>query len=157
MNTVRKQAVKFFNRVRSPWLRGDAPMQSQNSEIQHIGISVADLDRSVAWYTSHLGFAETKRFRKDDLEISGAVLQLGVMSLEVLAPFAPAPAAPPALTLVEQLRRIGMNHIAIGVEDLPACHERLRASGAFLMTPVVDGRFFFCTDPDGTVLEVRAR
>ena len=132
-------------------------MRSQNSEIRHIGISVADLDRSVAWYTSHFGFSETKRFRKEDLEITGAVLQLGGMALEVLAPFAPSPALPPPRTLVEQLRRTGANHIAIEVDDLLDCHERLRASGTAMLTPIIDGRYFFCSDPDGTVLEIRSR
>jgi catechol 2,3-dioxygenase-like lactoylglutathione lyase family enzyme len=127
------------------------------AEIQHIGISVADLDRSVAWYRSHFGFSEAKRFRKEAFEISGAVLQLGGMILEVLAPFVPAPPAPQAGSLVEQLRRTGVNHIAINVADLPACREQRRASRASLLTEIIDGRFFFCIDPDGTVLEVRAR
>ena len=132
-------------------------MPPWTSEFQHTGISVADLDRAITWYRDMFGFVETKRFRKEELEISGVVLQLGASTLEVLAPFSPGPPPPPAATLIEQLRRTGVNHIAISVSDLPACHARPRESGASLLSPVVDGRFFFCTDLDGTVLEVRSR
>jgi methylmalonyl-CoA/ethylmalonyl-CoA epimerase len=130
-------------------------MQPWKSEFQHVGISVADLDRSVRWYTTLFGFTETKRFRKDELEITGAVLQLGAMTLEVLAPFTPvAPALPPP-SLVEQLRKVGTNHIAVTVSDLVLCRERIAAAGCRMIGPVVDGRFFFCSDPDGVVLEIR--
>ncbi len=127
------------------------------SEFQHAGISVADLERSIAWYVGHFGFRVTKRFRKDELEIDGAVLELGGSTLEVLAPFSPLPPAESATSLVEQLRRTGMNHIALSVDDLSACRERLENAGAAMVGPVVDGRFFFCADPDGIVLEIRGR
>jgi lactoylglutathione lyase len=130
-------------------------MNSPTNQVQHIGISVVDLDRSVRWYTDFFGFTETKRFRKDDFEIEGAALQLGAMSLEILAPFHPEISAMPPASLVSHLRKVGTNHIAIGVSDISGCYERMSASGCSLMTGLIDGRFFFCADPDGTVLEVR--
>lgn len=130
-------------------------MKPLKSEIQHIGISVRDLDRSVAWYSGFFGFVETKRFKKDELEISGAILQLGNMTLEVLAPFKPVSPSPPPASLVEQLRKTGVNHIALSVSDITSCFEKLSASGSAMMTPLIEGRFFFCADPDGTALEIR--
>jgi catechol 2,3-dioxygenase-like lactoylglutathione lyase family enzyme len=124
--------------------------------IQHVGICVADLDRAVAWYARHFGFRETRRFLREELQIAGAVLETGGAALEVLAPWSPEPPPPPAGTLVVQLRRTGVNHLALAVEDLTKCHRGLEASGARLLTPIRDGRFFFCADPDGTVLEVRS-
>lgn len=130
-------------------------MNSPSNQLQHIGISVVDLDRSVRWYTDFFGFTETKRFKKDEFEIAGAVLQLGAMSLEILAPFSPEiPAAGPA-SLVGHLRKTGVNHIAIGVSDITGCYERMSRAGCPLITGLMDGRFFFCADPDGAVLEVR--
>ena len=130
-------------------------MNPWKCNLQHIGISVVDLEQSIQWYAAFFGFIETKRFRKDALEISGAVLQLGNMSLEILAPFTPIHPPSPPHSLVEQLRKIGTNHIAIGVSDLSSCFDKLTDAGCSMMTPIIDGRFFFCSDPDGTVLEIR--
>ena len=130
-------------------------MPSWTSEFQHAGISVGDLDRAVAWYIGVFGFVEVKRFRKEELQVAGAVLQLGALSLEVLAPFAPVRPSPFPSSLVSHLRVLGANHLAFGVSDLAPCRERLEASGAAMLSPVIDGRFFFCADPDGTVLEIR--
>lgn len=130
-------------------------MNAANNQLQHVGISVADLDRSVRWYSDFFGFTETKRFRKDEFEVTAAVLQLGPVTLEILSPFRPEIPAPRPGSLVSHLRKIGANHLAIGVSDVTGCYERMSKAGCSLITELIDGRFFFCADPDGTVLEIR--
>jgi len=130
-------------------------MTNSGNAILHVGISVADLDRAVSWYNRFFGFIEVKRFAKDEREFRAAVLKLGETTLEIIAPFRPEPAQPLAATLTEQLRRTGVNHIAIKVDDPSACHRQLSDAGCAMLTPLIEGRFFFCADPDGTVLEIK--
>lgn len=124
-------------------------------KVQHVGISVSDLDRSVAWYVSHFGFEETKRFEKPELEIKGAALALGDCGLEILAPYAPVSATKTDDTLVHALRATGANHMALAVDDVAACYRKFVAEGVEMISELLDGRFFFCRDPDGTVLEIK--
>jgi catechol 2,3-dioxygenase-like lactoylglutathione lyase family enzyme len=125
------------------------------AELQHPGISVADLDRAVAWYSKHFGFREAKRFEKADMEIKGAAMVLGERALEILQPYRPSAARAAAGTLAEELARIGANHIAIAVGNIGECFEDLKRSGAVFVTGLIDRRVFFCKDPDGTLIEVR--
>ena len=124
-------------------------------EYQHTGISVTDIDRTLAWYATHFGFKETKRFVKPELEIQGAVMAIGNAVLEILQPYSPTPAQQGCHTLAQHLRKLGANHIAIGVSDITGCFEKFKADNVDLVSEIIDGRFFFCKDPDGTLIEVR--
>ena len=121
----------------------------------HAGISVADRERAIAWYEKYFGCSVVKRFEKPDLEIRGAVLQLGTATLELLEVRRPHHTLRSNGSLVEELRNIGVNHLAIGVADCTAWFERLRKEGAELITPLLGGTMFFCKDPDGTLLEIK--
>ncbi len=124
-------------------------------EYQHTGISVTDIDRTVAWYAARFGFKETKRFVKPELEIRGAVMALGNAVLEILQPDSPTHAQQGCHTLAQHLRKLGANHIAIGVSDITECFEKFKADNVDLISELIDSRFFFCKDPDGTLIEVR--
>ena len=43
------------------------------NRIEHVGLTVSDLDRAVDWYRTNFGFEETRRFDKPELEIKGAI------------------------------------------------------------------------------------
>lgn len=124
-------------------------------QFQHVGISVADLDRAVAWYRENFGFEEIKRFDKPELEIRGAAMKLNDHTLEVLQPYTPAPAHAPGDGLTGALRALGANHLAIAVDNIAECLDRFRSRNVRIVGELIDGRFFFCTDPDGTLIEVR--
>jgi catechol 2,3-dioxygenase-like lactoylglutathione lyase family enzyme len=130
-------------------------MSESKSSITHIGISVADLDASLKWYKEHFGFEETRRFTKPEFEMKGAALSDGRIGLEVIMPSVPVKRAAVPASLAEALRQCGANHLALDVDDVTVCYERLRSAGAQLITEIIGGRFFFCADPDGTLLEVR--
>jgi len=130
-------------------------MSETKGSITHIGISVTDLDTSLRWYGEHFGFAETRRFEKPEFEIKGAVISDGKVSIEVLMPSVPWKRKVVPASLAEALRQCGTNHLALEVNDVTVCYERLRSAGAPLITEIIGGRFFFCMDPDGTLLEVR--
>ena len=125
-----------------------------SAQIAHVGISVSDIDKSIAWYSKYFGFVETKRFDKPALEIRGAVLNLGEGLLEILAPYAPLVAKSPGATLTEHLRQCGSNHFALSVDSLSACHEKMKADDVAMVSDII-GSFYFCCDPDGTLLEIK--
>jgi putative autoinducer-2 (AI-2) aldolase len=72
-----------------------------------------------------------------------------------MAPYTPTPAHGTEYSLVEVLRPMGANHLAIAVRDLAEIYEKMTAAGETVVTEMVDGRFFFCKDPDGTLLKVK--
>ncbi|MCP3874767.1 MAG: VOC family protein [Desulfobacteraceae bacterium] len=124
----------------------------------HIGISVLDLDRAVNWYCRNFGFAEQKRFKKQGFEISGAVLTNKNNTLELLEPFYPVQENHKDVKdLTSLLRRTGLNHIAIQVDDLKKTYNTLQEQDTLLITDIISDRFFFCLDPDGTPLEVKQK
>ncbi|MBF0432510.1 MAG: VOC family protein [Fibrobacteria bacterium] len=126
------------------------------SEFIHTGITVEDVDRTVAWYQKYFGFTEVKRFEKDALEIkAAAVIALGDAQIEVIQPNVPELVVAKMDNLIETLRPMGTNHFAIGVNDIEKSYKELSESGAHMITEVMGGKMFFCCDPDGTVIEVK--
>ena len=124
-------------------------------KIAHFGISVKDIDRAVEWYRDNFGFEEEKRFEKPDLEIKGAVMTLGSITLEILAPYTPQTAGVKDDSLVAGLRRIGANHFALCVDDIASFYRELKDNKVQLVTDIIDNRLFFCKDPDDTLIEIK--
>lgn len=135
--------------------------------VRHTGIVVTDMERSLAFYRDELGLSVTS----DQLE-SGEFVDtiLSMPGTSVRTVKLAAREGPTLVELLEfrdgsppetpgDLRRIGATHAALTVDDLDSLFERLRAGGTpFLSEPrvSVDGRarVCFCTDPDGTPLEL---
>ena len=78
-------------------------------------------------------------------------------ALELLEPYDPAPGHPSGRELPALLAQVGANHFALNVDDAAAAYEKLQADGSELVTELLEGRFFFCRDPFGTLIEVRER
>jgi catechol 2,3-dioxygenase-like lactoylglutathione lyase family enzyme len=82
--------------------------------MEHFGISVLDIQRSVRWYQDIFGFQVVKEFEKPELQIKGAVMKRGDLSLEILQPYSPKELPAEDSSLVALLQRIGANHFAPG-------------------------------------------
>lgn len=100
-------------------------------------LEVNNLEESVAFYVEQLGF-EIDRVNSD-AEPPTATLRAGSLKI----------------TLVQQLetmlRRGRGTHFFIGVDDVDAYHEQLRARGLTLASPADEGwggRFITVEDPD---------
>ena len=131
-----------------------------NYELEHVAISVSDLDRTVAWYGETFGFTEVGRSDKPDLGARVALLRLGDHLIEVFAPYEPLPLPEGESRLRSSLQRLGTKHMALVVDDVVAAYEQLKVRGVDLETEVVAGRtskYFFCRDPDGILIEVIQR
>jgi catechol 2,3-dioxygenase-like lactoylglutathione lyase family enzyme len=137
----------------------------------HVGITVSDLDRSIAFYTGVLGLElasePTPVFDDPGLGtgvgVPGAalrcvLLRLGDGLLELLQYTAPAS---PVDTPLPQ-NALGAQHIAFHVDDVAARKSELEAAGVTFLSAinVVDEgvlagwRWVYFTDPDGNALEL---
>jgi catechol 2,3-dioxygenase-like lactoylglutathione lyase family enzyme len=126
------------------------------------------MERSLGFYRDELGLSVTS----DQMESGEFVSAILAMPDTIVRTVKLSAAEGPTLVeLLEfrdgspgasdagDLRRVGATHAALTVDDLGSLFERLRSRGtAFLSEPRVaaDGRarVCFCTDPDGTPLEL---
>jgi methylmalonyl-CoA/ethylmalonyl-CoA epimerase len=124
----------------------------------HIGISVPDLDASIAWYQTMLGFEVVRRGQRQNASDTViALLRRDDCYIELFE-------IPGAARLPEyrrdpsaDLRVHGTKHFAFQVADALAAAEDLRARGAEIaMGPVDNPRaiFFFVRDNSGNTFEL---
>lgn len=95
--------------------------------VDHLGLTVTDLDRATAWYCEHLDFEPLVRYSREDLGAEVQVLCRREIPLRVsLRCFAEG-----SRELFDE-RDVGMDHIALGVADgdaLSTWQARLEQAG----------------------------
>lgn len=128
--------------------------------IDHVAIAVLDLEESVAFYEKALGFQVTER-RKTEGKHSAmvsAVMKAGPITVVLLQGTTPE----------SQVSRYvdhygpGVQHIAIGVQNLPQLVEELLAAGVVFDTTIIEGgglrQIFTKRDPgSGMMYEIIER
>ena len=144
--------------------------------IDHINIVVADLTRSVKFYTEVLGFKKTHNVHMKGDWIETIV---GLRGVEGLVAFVEAPSggsriellqyvAPAGVVLPENSRANthGLRHIAFRVDDIASMAARLRAAGVTLFSDPVrvpggvvkfaagEKTLLYFLDPDGVIVEL---
>ena len=123
----------------------------------HVGISVADLEESIAWYERVLGFRleAVVGIPEDDGRV--AMLEQGGFRVELFE-LPGAEALPPARREPpSDLRTHGVKHLAYRVDDIEAWQERLRALGADIVwdVRVHEGvKVLFVRDNTGNLVEL---
>jgi|SRR5215204_11573 len=115
-------------------------------ELHHIGIYVAGLERSIAFYETVFGLRVVARFSLGTEQI--AFLEAGTGRVELIAGGTGG-------------RQTGMvDHLAFEVADLDAWVWRLREHGVQLLdeapiaVPAIGARILFCLGPDGERVEL---
>ena len=138
--------------------------------IHHAGVTVKDLDRSIAFYCEALGL--TLLSRRDGIEAEyvrglighpDAVLDVAFVGADPanrieLVHYAAAGADP----VRPELNTAGGTHLALTASDLDTVVDRIRAHGGQLVSdpqtatsgPNAGARFVFCRDPDGALVEL---
>jgi catechol 2,3-dioxygenase-like lactoylglutathione lyase family enzyme len=128
--------------------------------LDHVGLSVGDLDRATAWYHEALGFDVDFAFRIPVLR--GAVLVhpsgLRIELLERGGSGGGIGGSDPDTALLTR----GWAHIALEVEDLDGTYPRLVEAGASgvwepRQAPEPGARMAFVHDPDGNLIELIER
>ncbi len=119
-------------------------------DVHHVAVNVSDLDASSAFYRAAFGFATRRRtqFRE--------VLGRGDVEIHLFqAPEAIRSDGP------RNWRHLGVQHLAFSVSDdeLERAAAVLAAQGAGADGPIQDeaGTALYTRDPDGNVIELRAR
>jgi catechol 2,3-dioxygenase-like lactoylglutathione lyase family enzyme len=120
--------------------------------LSHFGFTVTDLQRSVDFYSTVLGFEQCMENRESDWTRIG--MRLGDVMLEL---FSRHPGGTEAINPFYPMP-LGRPKIALTVDDAPAAYDRLVAAG---ITPLCDivttavSQFFFIQDPDGTPIQLQ--
>jgi catechol 2,3-dioxygenase-like lactoylglutathione lyase family enzyme len=131
--------------------------------VHHTGITVSDLDRSVAFY-ERLGFEVAERIEEEGEEVERGV---GVPGAKLRVAMLEGPNS--RLELIEYLQPsngpaphpnngIGAAHVCLEVEDVDAAVAELREQGIqFLTDPITHEagiRWVYAKDPDGITAEL---
>ena len=135
--------------------------------LTHIGICVADLERSLRFYRDLLGFT-----LEHELEVAGepsdTLLRLHGVHLKALyltrdgvrielLRFTSPPAPPPR---PRTMHEHGLTHLSFRVADLDATLAALQAAGEWVVDetvirfPEFEAAACFITDPDGQLIEL---
>ncbi|MEX2375750.1 MAG: VOC family protein [Dehalococcoidia bacterium] len=140
-------------------------------QIHHTGLTVSDLERSVAFYRDMLGCSETMRQERAGGYLAAIV---GYPDAHVKMAHLRAPTGTHVVELFEYVQpqgtaphiepaTVGTAHICFLVEDLATVYDRLREAGVtdFVSPPVeVDsgvnrgGLGLYLRDPDGLLIEL---
>jgi catechol 2,3-dioxygenase-like lactoylglutathione lyase family enzyme len=136
--------------------------------LNHVGLTVSDVERSIAFYRDTVGMKYIGRTRVsgdwfDTLthnrgaDIDVAHLTLGDFTLQLVQYLA---AGGGRLALAHH--HVGNPHLCIDVEDVEAKRRALVAAGGLDPTPIVDimrtgTRSFYVADPDGVPVEFLQR
>jgi len=144
--------------------------------IDHINIVVAELGRSVKFYTEVLGFAKTKEAYLEGGWIDEIV---GLRGVKARVAYVVAPAGEPRIELLcyeappggatavnSRANTVGLRHVALRVDDLAGTVARLRKAGVTLFSAPVrvpagvvkheagEKTLVYFLDPDGVILEL---
>jgi lactoylglutathione lyase len=132
--------------------------------MNHLGHCVADLERSRNFYEGALGFEFWRQLELDDepsnrllrlqppMGFSACYLRVEGLVLELLH-FAGAGAAPgPARA--RTMNEIGLTHISLSVDDIPATCALVEQFGGEVLTDTDIGGGIFVHDPDGQLIEL---
>lgn len=135
----------------------------------HVGISVADLDRSIRFYREAFGLEVIERcafsgeLYQKILALSGArgrvaLLRNGNLQLELFEFAAPQGVRRPEERSVAEL---GISHFCVDTSDIESEYVRLQGCGASFHCPPLDfdgrAKATYGRDPDGNVFELWER
>jgi len=123
----------------------------------HQGISVPDIDASIAWFQDMLGFTLVSDKFIPQLPARIAFLQLGDFSIELFEVEGAAPLPEDRRTPNMDIRTHGTKHVAYLVKDLPALMGDLKAKGvdvAMDVFPMEGDKVAFIRDNTGNLIEL---
>lgn len=119
-------------------------------KIEHIGIAVESIERSLKVFRDILGLPLEKVYVSEAIKTKIAFLPVGESTIELIEPLSPETAAGKFLAK----RGEGIHHLCLAVEDIEAALRHFEAQGLELInkTPrrTEDGRLIAFVNPKGT-------
>jgi len=126
-------------------------------QIDHVGISVANLEESVDWYVDKLGFELVRPInRNPDSAMTIAQIRRGDFNIELFEIEGASPLPEYRKDPSADLRVHGLAHFAFEVDDAFAVMEELQSKGVEVVLPPREGgatAFFFVSDNSGNTFE----
>ena len=136
----------------------DKPVEPVDFSIDHTAISVSNLDISLKFYTETFGFTCERIIDIPDGNSRIALLKKEDFTIEMFQFINPQPYPNTDGILIDDLKKIGVKHIALRVKDIRAAAASLKEKEVeFINEPVRGARGyyrFFIKDPDGIPLEL---
>jgi len=123
----------------------------------HLGISVADLEASIAWYCEKLEFTVVNRLTLDAIPAKIAFLQHGDFAVELFEVPGASPLPEDRRFPDKDLLTHGIKHIALAVKDTKKMVEKLKERGvdiAMDITEVDQSTIAFIRDNTGNLIEI---
>lgn len=124
----------------------------------HVGISVSNLSRSVAFYEKYFGLRCINKYIHKDAGLVIAFLKKGDIVLELFAFKKHKPLPSYRKKIESDLRTIGVKHFSVEISDIEGTYKRFKRRRVLFATSmqVFDNgyRYFFIKDPDGILIEV---
>ena len=134
------------------------------ASVEHVAMTVADLDKAIEFYSKIFGFSLLKVKEKSELGITYALLQAGKIKLELITPLNESSSGPKRIeegfeSLSSNLcENIGLNHLSIRVEDLDKICAELKDRGVEIISRIepkeVGSRLALFKDNEGNIIEL---
>lgn len=135
--------------------------------LYHVGLTVENLEESVAFYRDVVGMSEIPassnleiegRWFDQLTENEGARLRVSHLDLDGVQLQLVEYTAAGGQRLPLHHKMVGNPHLCIDMDDIDARHAALEAEGRFKISPIVDigdtgVRSFYITDPNGVLVE----
>ena len=121
----------------------------------HVGISVGNMEESLAWYKKNLDFEPVKDDYVPPLGARICFVQNGDFQLELFQYDDPKPIPADRLTPNTDLQTIGTKHVAFEVADMKALKEKFVANGVDIAHEVMmeGNNVMFVRDNSGALIE----
>jgi methylmalonyl-CoA/ethylmalonyl-CoA epimerase len=123
----------------------------------HCGISVPDLEASIAWYRDMLGFSVKALMTLDAVGAKIGFMRHGDFQIELFEVPGASPLPDDRRYPNRDLLTHGTKHIAFEVENLKSVVDTLKERGvniAMDVTNMPDGKVAFIRDNTGTLIEL---
>lgn len=131
-------------------------------QLDHVGLSVADLDAQTNWYCEAFDLQVSLPFQVAPIELRGQFVTNGNgITIELLERKGSKPGLQPA-NQAEALLTRGYGHICLRVTDVDSLYSKLISHGAGSRLAPQDSpepgvRFAFVSDPEGNLIEFHDR
>ena len=121
----------------------------------HVGISVGDMEESLAWYKKNLDFELVKDDYVPPLGARICFIRNGDFEIELFRYDSPKPIPEDRLTPNSDLQTIGTKHVAFEVPDMKALKEKFVANGVDIAHEVMmeGNNVMFIRDNSGVLIE----
>lgn len=121
----------------------------------HVGISVGNMEESLAWYKKNLDFELVKDDYVPPLGARICFIRNGDFEIELFRYDSPKPIPEDRLVPNTDLQTIGTKHVAFEVPDMKALKEKFVANGVDIAHEVImeGNNVMFVRDNSGVLIE----